>query len=90
MTQAHQARDQQTVQAQRIIAALLAALPALEERRPWAVHCQTLLHQRSHRERPVYYERLCRRSPEGTEENTDDHRRGTDNSRRRRVPQQRR
>ena len=34
MTQAHQARDQQTVQAQRIITALLAALPVIEERRP--------------------------------------------------------
>jgi hypothetical protein len=89
MTQAHQARDQQTVQAQRIITALLAALPVIEERRPWAVHFQTLLHQRSHRERPVEYERRCRRSPEGTEENKDDHRRGTDKSRRRRVPQQR-
>ena len=89
MTQSHQSRDQQTVQAQRIIAALLAALPALEERRPWAVRFQTFLHQRSHHEQPVEYERLCRRSLEGTEENKDDHRRGTHKSRRRRVPQQR-
>jgi hypothetical protein len=53
MTQSHQARDQQTVQAQRIITALLAALPVIEERRQWAVRFHTLLHQRCHRERPV-------------------------------------
>ena len=53
MTQSHQARDQQTVQAQRIITALLAAWPGIEARRQWAVRLHTLLHQRCHRERPV-------------------------------------
>lgn len=53
MTQSHQARDQQTVQAQRIITVLLAALPAIEERRQWAVRLHTFLRQRCHRERPV-------------------------------------
>jgi hypothetical protein len=89
MTQSHQSRDQQTVQAQRIIAALLAALPAIEERRQWAVRFHTFLRQRCHRARPVQDARLFLRSLEGTEENKDDHRRGTHKSRRRRVPQQR-
>ena len=43
MTQSHQARDQQTVQAQRIITVLLAALPAIEEWRQWAVRFHTFL-----------------------------------------------
>ena len=89
MTQSHQSRNQQTVQAQQIITVLRAAWPTMEARRQWAVRWHTFLRQRCHRERPVHDARLCLRSLEGTEENTDDHRRGTHKSRRRRVPQQR-
>jgi hypothetical protein len=89
MAKPNKSRAQQTVQEHPLVMKLLAELQAIEERRQYAVRFHTLMNQRCHLEIPVQYERLFRRSPEGKEEKTHDHRRGTAKSHRRRVPQQR-
>ena len=86
MAKPNQSRNQQTVQEQRIISELLAELQAIEERRQYAVRFHTLMNQHGHPEIPVQYERLFRHAPEGKEEKTHDHRRGTPKSHRRRIP----
>jgi hypothetical protein len=63
MAKRKKARDQQTVQEDAIVQALLMALQAIEERRQYAVQFHPLMHQRCHLEIPVQYERLLRRAP---------------------------
>jgi hypothetical protein len=86
MAKRKKSRDQQTVHEDAIVQELLAALQAIEERRQCAVRWRTLINQRCHLEIPVQYERLWRRAPTRPEESTHDHRRGTQKSRRRRIP----
>ena len=89
MAKRKQARDQQTVQEDAIVQELLAELQAIAERRQYAIRWPTLMNQRCHREIPVQFERLWRRAPTRPEESTHDHHRGTQKSRRRRLPHSR-
>ena len=85
MAKRKKSHDQQTVQEDAIVQELLAEVQAIEERRQYAVRLHQLMHQRCHLEMPVQYERLLRRAPPRPEESTHDHRRGTQQSRRRRL-----
>ena len=85
MAQRKQSRDQQTVQEDTVIKELLMELQAIAERRQYAVRWQQLMHQRCHCETPVQYEKLFGCAPTRPEESTHDHRRGTHNSRQRRL-----
>jgi hypothetical protein len=89
MAKRKKSRDQQTVQEDPIVKELLVELQAIAERRQCAVRLHTLLNQRCHLEIPVQYERLWRRAPTRPEESSHDHRRGTHQSRRRRIPHSR-
>jgi hypothetical protein len=86
MAKRKQARNQQTVEEDAIVKELLVELQAIAERRQCAVRWHQLMDQRCHLEIPVQYERLFRRFPPRLEESTHDHRRGTQQSRRRRLP----
>jgi hypothetical protein len=85
MAKRKQSRDQQTVQEDAIIQELLAEGQAIAERRQYAIRWHTLMNQRCHLEIPVQFERLWRRASTRPEESTHDHRRGTQQSRRRRL-----
>ena len=85
MAKLQKSRNQQTVQEDAIVKELLMELQAMEEWRQCAVRGHQLMHQRYHLEIPVQYERLFRRAPPRPEESTHDHRRGTQQSRRRRL-----
>ena len=85
MAKRKKSRDQQMVQEDAIVQELLAEVQAIEARRQDASRWHTLMNQRGHLEIPVQYERLCRRFPPRPEESTHDHRRGTQQSRRRRL-----
>ena len=89
MAQPKKSRTQQTLPEHPLVTALLAELQAIEERMQCAVRFHTLMNQRCHLEIPVQYERLFLHTPARNEKNTHDHRRGTQKSRRRRVPHQR-
>ena len=89
MAKRHDTQDQHTFQEQQMIKALLAELQVIDDRRQCAVRFHTLMNQRCHLEIPVQYERLFLHTPARNEKNTHDHRRGTQKSRRRRVPHQR-
>ena len=89
MAQPKKSRAQQTLPEHPLVTALLAELQAIEERMQCAVRFHTLMNQRCHLEIPVQYERLFLHTPARNEKNTHDHRRGTQKSRRRRVPHQR-
>ena len=89
MAKPNTSRDHQTLQEHSRVMALLAALQALDDRRPCAGRFHQLMTQRCHREIPVQYERLFLHAPAGHKENTRDYRRGTQKSNRRRVPQTR-
>jgi hypothetical protein len=82
-------RNQQTVQEDAILQELLMELRTIAERRQYAIRWHTLMNQRCHREIPVQYERLFRRTPPRPEEPTHDHHRGTHQSRRRRLSRSR-
>jgi hypothetical protein len=86
MATPHDPHNHEVFQEHPIITELLAELQAIEERRQYAVRLYTLMHQHSHLEIPVQYERLFLRSPAGKEEKKDDHRRRTHKSHRRWVP----
>ena len=88
MAKSHKSRAQQTLQEHPLVTELLAELQAIDDRRECAVRFHTLMNQHCYLEIPVQYERLFLRSPEDKEENTHDHRSGTQQSRRSRVPQQ--
>jgi hypothetical protein len=85
MAKRKQSRNQQTVQEDAIIKALLMKLQAIAERRQGAVRLHQLMNQRCHREIPVQYERLWRRSPPQAQASTHDSHRGTRKRRRRRL-----
>ena len=85
MAKLKKSRDQQTVHEDALVKELLVEVQAIEERRQCVVRLHTLMNQRCHLEIPVQYERLLRHSPPRPEESTHDHRRGTHNSRRRRI-----
>ena len=85
MAKLQKSRNQQTVQEDAIVKELLMELQAMEEWRQCAVRWHQLMHQRCHLESPVQYERLWRRAPPRPEESTHDHRRSTQQSRRRRL-----
>jgi hypothetical protein len=85
MAKRKKSRDQQTVHDDAIVQELSAEVQASEERRQCAVRFHTLMNQRYQLEIPVQYERLVRRSPTRPEEHLHDHRRGTHQSRRRRL-----
>jgi hypothetical protein len=89
MAKPHKSRDQQTVQEQRIITELLAEVEAIEERRQCVVRFHTLMDQHCPLEIPVQYERLFLHAPAGHVKHTHDHRRGTNQSQRRRIPSRR-
>jgi hypothetical protein len=65
MAKPHESRDQEALQEQQIIKALLTELQAIEERMQRAVRFHTLMNQRCPLEIPVQYERLFLHSPEG-------------------------
>ena len=85
MAKLQKSRNQQTVQEDAIVKELLMELQAMEEWRQYAVRWHQLMHQHCHLERPVQDERLWRRAPPRPEESTHDHRRSTQQSRRRRL-----
>jgi hypothetical protein len=85
MAKPKKSREQQRMQEDAIVQELLAEVQAVEERRQCAVRLHQLMHQRCHLEIPVQYERLWCRAPTRPEESTHDHRRGTQQSRRRRL-----
>ena len=85
MAKRKKARDKQTAQEDAIIKELLAEVQALAERRQCAVRLHQLMNQRWHLEIPVQFERLWRRAPTWPQESTHDHRRGTQQSCRRRL-----
>jgi hypothetical protein len=89
MAKPHTSRAKQTLQEHPLGTALLVEVQSIEERRQCAVRFHTLMHQHCHLGIPVQYERLFLRAPERKEENTRDSRRGTQKSKRRRVPHQR-
>jgi hypothetical protein len=89
MAKRKKARDQQTMHEDAIVQELLAEVQAIAERRQDAVRWHTLMHQRFQLEIPIQYERLVRRAPPRPEESIHDHRRGTHQSRRRRLPHSR-
>ena len=89
MAQPKKSRPQQTLPEHPLVTALLAELQAIDDRRQCALRFHTLMHQRCPLEIPVQYERLFLHAPGRKEEKNHDHRRGTPQSRRRRVPQQR-
>ena len=80
MPQSPESRDQEVWWDQ-----LMAEVQEMHERAIIAQTFHTLMGQRSHIGTPVQYERLFLRSPGGKEEQTYDHRRGTQQSKRRRV-----
>ena len=89
MAKPKKSRAQQTLPEHPLVTALLAEVQVIEERRQCAVRFHTLMHQHCPLEIPVQYERLFLHTPARNEKNTHDHRRGTQKSRRRRVPHQR-
>jgi hypothetical protein len=89
MAKRKQSRDQQTAQEDAIVQQLLAAWHTIEERRPCATRWHMLMHQHFQLEIPVHYERLVRRAPPRPKESTYDHRRGSHQSRRRRLSRSR-
>jgi hypothetical protein len=85
MAQPHPSRDQEAWQEEQRVQELLTEWQAIEERRQRTVRLHMRMHQRSHLEIPVQYERLFLHAPTRKEEKKYDHRRGTQQSHRRRV-----
>ena len=89
MAKPNKSRAQQPWQEHPLVTELLAELQAIDDRMQCAVRFHTLMNQHCLLEIPVQYERLFLHTPARNEKNTHDHRRGTQKSRRRRVPHQR-
>ena len=89
MAKPHDSRDQEVFQEHPMVKELLAELQEIDDRRQGEARFHELMGQRSHIGMPVQYERLFFRSPGGKEEKKHNHRRGTQQSRRRGIPHQR-